>query len=70
MDEHSVPTLAMDWILSRTSSGELFATFAQTKLHPAHAPLFVNPFAALPAYVLPSFVAPCVVMVQVGYIYT
>ena len=41
MDEHSVPTLAMDefdWILSRTSSGEFFATFAQTKLHPVVPP--------------------------------
>ena len=38
MDEHNVPTLAMDefdWILSRTSGGELFA---RTKLHPVVPP--------------------------------
>ena len=70
MDEHSVPTLAMDefdWILSRTSGGEPSLQPNSTTSAPqtsAHAPLFVNPLKVwlypvppLPTYVCPSFVA-------------
>ena len=60
MDEHSVPTLAMDWILSRAVEPPRHTSAPQTS---AHAPLFANlgelyPVPPLPVYVRLSFMAP------------
>ena len=67
MDEHSVPTLAMDEFIANQPlrSNQTPTRRTSTPQTSAHAPLFVKPIRgsgkacvpSLPAYVRPSFVA-------------
>ena len=60
MDEHSVPTLAMDefdWTVRSNQTPPCRTSAPQTS---AHAPLFVNPLKAwlYPVLQLPAYVRP------------